>query len=128
MKVLQHYERVLRLFYDKEYDMTFDHIAVEYTDLQSEVDFYLRTFVNAELLYQDATWAFVKVGEVKIAFVSPTEHPPHIAFSVNSHDELVNIAEEYKKKIKVHRDRTESFYTSDPSGNAIEIIWYPTEP
>jgi catechol-2,3-dioxygenase len=108
--------------------MKFDHIAIEYTDLQREVDFYLRTFVDSKVLYQDATWALLKVGEVKIAFVSPTEHPPHISFRVDSREELQNLSEEYKKKIKIHRDASQSFYMSDPSGNAIEFVWYPTEP
>ena len=61
----------------------------------------------------------------EIALVPKGEHPPHISFRVDTKEELEEYAEKMKGKIKVHRDRSESFYFKDDSDNAVEIVWYP---
>lgn len=103
----------------------FDHIAYSTEDIPATVEFYQSRFPDTEILYQDATWALVQCSGIKIALVSPDQHPPHIAFRVETHDELIEEAEKAGSKIQVHRDRSESFYVRDPSGNTLEFVWYP---
>ncbi len=103
--------------------MTIDHVAVPANDIAAGVDWYVRQF-DAKVLYQDATWAFLKFGNTKLALVTPTQHPPHVAVSV-SLDELEKAAAEAGVKVDVHRDGTRGIYVKDPSGNAVELIHYP---
>jgi catechol 2,3-dioxygenase-like lactoylglutathione lyase family enzyme len=106
--------------------MTFDHVAIASDDIAASVSFYQQMFPWTEIIDQDATWAIIDCRGTKIAFVTPAEHPPHVAFSVESEEELIAEAEKMGGTIKIHRDRSRSFYTSDPAGNAIEIVWYPS--
>jgi catechol 2,3-dioxygenase-like lactoylglutathione lyase family enzyme len=103
--------------------MTVDHIAVQSTDIAKTVDWYVQT-LGAAILYQDATWAFLKMGNTKIAIVSPQQHPPHIAVSVSQPD-LERAAANAGIRIDTHRDGTKGIYIHDPAGNAIELIHYP---
>jgi catechol 2,3-dioxygenase-like lactoylglutathione lyase family enzyme len=103
--------------------MTIDHVAVPAKDIAASVAYYVGRF-GAEVLYQDATWAFLKFGNTKLALVTPGQHPPHVALSV-SLDALQKAAVEAGKKIDVHRDGTQGIYVDDPSGNAVELIYYP---
>ena len=103
----------------------FDHVAVRSKDIQASIAFYKEHFDDVEVLYEDKTWGLIRAGGAKVAFVTAGEHPPHFSFSVRTKEELVNYAAEMNGKIKVHRDRSESFYFKDPSDNAIEIVWYP---
>jgi extradiol dioxygenase family protein len=77
-----------------------DHIAITVDDLDKTVEFYLQTF-KAKVLYRDDTWAFLRFGNIKLAFVIPG--------------------------LKTHRDGTRSIYLKDPSANTIEIM-APLEP
>jgi catechol 2,3-dioxygenase-like lactoylglutathione lyase family enzyme len=95
-----------------------DHIAITVDDLDKTVEFYLQTF-KAKVLYRDDTWAFLRFGNIKLAFVIPGQHPPHIAF-------ISERAEEFGE-LKTHRDGTRSIYLKDPSANTIEIM-APLEP
>jgi catechol 2,3-dioxygenase-like lactoylglutathione lyase family enzyme len=97
----------------------FDHVAINVADIARSVSWY-RDKLGAELLYQDETWAFLKVGGTKLALTLADQHPAHIAFDVGA-----NPPEEFFKAAKVHRDGTVSRYVSDPDGNAIEWIHYP---
>ncbi|MEI8134382.1 MAG: VOC family protein [bacterium] len=103
----------------------FDHIAITSTNISDSIEFYEKNFVGVEILYQDATWAFLEIGGTHLALVTPGEHPPHLSFSVHTKKDLEDFAEKVKGKIVVHRDHSESFYFKDPSDNAIEIVWYP---
>jgi len=103
----------------------FDHLAFETENIQGTVEFYRARFPDTQVLYQDATWAFIECGGVKIAFVTPSEHPAHIAFRVDSGAELTTEAAKTGATIKRHRDGSESFYIVDPAGNALEMIHYP---
>jgi len=62
-----------------------DHIAIPVEDVASAVDWYKSTF-HCEVTYQDATWAFLKFGNIQLALVIPSQHPAHIAFT-NPHAE-----------------------------------------
>lgn len=103
--------------------MRFDHVAVPSSDIAASVEWYRAQF-GAEVLYQDATWAFLNVGGTKLALVTPTQHPPHVAVEV-SEEELAAAAARAGVAIDSHRDGTRGIYVSDPFGNAVELIHYP---
>lgn len=99
--------------------MRFDHVALSVEDIARSVAWYVAA-TGARVLYQDATWAMLEVGGVKIALTLPQQHPPHVAFDIGPAP-----AEEFMKKARVHRDGSISRYVVDPDGNAIEWIHYP---
>ena len=81
----------------------------------------------AEVLYQDKTWAFLNVGGQKLALVTPTQHPPHLAVKVTE-EECLNSASKTTENLRCidkHRDGTAGIYIHDPFGNAVELICYP---
>ena len=98
--------------------MNLDHVALQVDDPTEAANWYKENF-DARILYCDKTWSFIKLDNIKIAFVTKTQHPPHIAFEV----------EEFKPsdKVKQHRDGSRSIYKRDPWGNIIEYIKYPSE-
>ena len=100
-----------------------DHVAVPSRDIARDVAFYRDTF-GAEVLYQDATWAFLRLGQGKLALVTPTQHPPHVALRVSA-EQLAAAAQRAGKSIDRHRDGTTGIYVSDPEGNQVELICYP---
>jgi catechol 2,3-dioxygenase-like lactoylglutathione lyase family enzyme len=101
----------------------FDHVAVPSNDVAASVRWYRDRF-GAEVLYEDKTWAFLRLGGVKLAIVTPTQHPPHVAVRVTE-TELETAAREAGKPIDRHRDGTTGIYIADPFGNAVELICYP---
>src|SRR3954462_9318363 len=103
--------------------MIFDHVAVPSNDIAQSVEWYRAKF-GATVLYQDKTWAFLNVGGQKLALVTPTQHPPHVAVAVNE-DELQKASIATGVKIDGHRDGTKGIYIHDPFGNAVELICYP---
>ncbi len=100
-----------------------DHVAVPSNDIKRGVEFYCKHF-QAEVLYQDNTWAFLKMGEVKLALVTPTQHPPHVALRIDA-EQLDKWAAGSEHDVDEHRDGTKGIYLKDPDGNAIELICYP---
>ena len=62
--------------------MELDHVAVPSRDIAASVTWYVEKF-GAPVLYQDATWAFLKLGQGKLALVTPSQHPPHTAVRVD---------------------------------------------
>jgi len=103
--------------------MELDHVAVTSRDIAVSVAWYVENF-GAQVLYQDATWAFLQLGRGKLALVTPTQHPPHTAIRVNE-DTLVQAASAAGKAIDKHRDGTQGIYVDDPDGNQLELICYP---
>lgn len=101
----------------------FDHAAVPSNDIAASVAWY-RERLGAVVLYQDSTWAFLNVGGVKLALVTPSQHPPHVAVRVNER-ELAEAARVAGVTIDHHRDGTKGIYIADPFGNAVELICYP---
>ena len=100
-----------------------DHVAIQTHDIAGSVAFYVEHF-SAEVLYQDATWAFLQLGQGKLALVTPTQHPPHIALRVNEAT-LERAAVRAGLPIDRHRDGTTGIYVDDPQGNVVELICYP---
>ncbi|HRK31626.1 MAG TPA: VOC family protein [Tepidisphaeraceae bacterium] len=103
--------------------MQFDHVAVPSSDIAASVEWYRSQFA-AEVLFQDTTWAFMNVGGVKVALVTPSQHPPHLAVRVDE-AQLTAAAAKTGAKIDSHRDGTRGIYLNDPFGNAVELICYP---
>jgi catechol 2,3-dioxygenase-like lactoylglutathione lyase family enzyme len=100
-----------------------DHVAVQTNDIPGSVRWYVEIF-GAEVLYEDETWAFLRLGQGKLALVTPSQHPPHVALRVTE-SALQQIAERQGKDIDRHRDGTTGIYINDPQGNAVELICYP---
>lgn len=98
-------------------------MAVQSSDIAASVRYYVDSY-GAEILYQDATWAIVRLGQGKLAIVTPSQHPAHVAFRV---DEATLEREAAKAELPVdtHRDGTKGIYVSDPDGHVVELICYP---
>jgi|TARA_B100001123_G_C14920669_1_gene871634 catechol 2,3-dioxygenase-like lactoylglutathione lyase family enzyme len=90
-----------------------DHIAIQTKDVKSTINWYLDNF-ECEVISEDKSWALLKFENINIALVSPNEHQPHIAFSVN------NIIEYGRPSI--HRDGIPYIYKEDDYGNVIELV------
>ena len=90
-----------------------DHIALAVPNVKEAVDWYTANF-QCSIEYQDATWAFLRFRNIKLALVVPNQHPPHICF-------VSNRAADFGK-LKRHRDGTSSCYVKDAGGNAVEIM------
>jgi catechol 2,3-dioxygenase-like lactoylglutathione lyase family enzyme len=103
--------------------MTFDHVAVPSNDIAASVEWYRAKF-GATVLYQDKTWAFLNLGGQKLALVTPSQHPPHVAVKVDE-QQLTAAAQSAGVSIDKHRDGTTGIYIHDPFGNAVELICYP---
>lgn len=106
--------------------LAFDHIAQQVPDVAAAVAWYRRTVPGCRVLYEDATWAFVEAGGVKLAFVLRDQHPGHVAWRV-SDAELERLAAEHGREIRPHRDGSRSFYLEGPGGQWVEIISFPTD-
>ncbi len=100
-----------------------DHVAIPASDIPATVRYYVETF-GAVVLYQDKTWAFLRIGQGKLALVTPGQHPPHIALRVDL-PALEIAAAHAGKPIDKHRDGTQGIYLNDPEGNVVELIYYP---
>ena len=100
-----------------------DHVAVPTPDIAGSVQFYVENF-GATILYQDDTWAYLQLGQGKLALVTPSQHPPHIALRVDE-TALGIAAGKAGVSVDAHRDGTKGIYVKDPAGNAVELICYP---
>lgn len=100
--------------------MKFDHVALKSKNIAESVDWYIERF-GGDILYQDETWAEIKVCGLTLAFVTPGQHPAHVAFSLTD-DEAAKFPD---KSFKLHRDGTRSFYEKDNQGNILEFIVRP---
>ena len=103
--------------------MELDHVAVPSVNIAASVKWYVET-LGASVLYEDGTWAFLKLGQGKLALVTPSQHPPHTAVRIGE-EALIQAAAQAGKKIDSHRDGTKGIYISDPDGNQVELICYP---
>jgi catechol 2,3-dioxygenase-like lactoylglutathione lyase family enzyme len=103
--------------------MEFDHVAIPSNDIALSASWYVQK-LGAKILYQDKTWALMQIGQTKVALVTPTQHPPHVAVKVSG-EQLTAASNESGIPIDPHRDGTRGIYIHDPFGNAIELICYP---
>jgi len=100
-----------------------DHVAVQVRDVPGAVRFYVERF-GAVVLYADETWAFLRIGQGKLALVRPEQHPAHVALRVDAAT-LAEAAKQEGVSVDTHRDGTRGIYVKDPAGNVVELIWYP---
>jgi catechol 2,3-dioxygenase-like lactoylglutathione lyase family enzyme len=91
---------------------TLDHVAVSVRDVAESVNWYASHF-KCRVVYQDSSWALLEFGNVRLAFVIPEQHPPHIA--------ILGDPSAYGKP-EPHRDGTSSVYIQDPDGTNVEIL------
>jgi len=91
---------------------TLDHVAVSVQDVAASVSWYTIHF-KCRVVYQDETWALLEFGNVRLAFVIPEQHPPHIA--------ILGDPSSYGDP-QPHRDGTSSVYITDPDGTNVEIL------
>ena len=110
--------------FGKSRSMTFDHVAQVVPEISEAVRWYREHFPLAEVLYEDASWAFLDVNGTRLAFVLQDAHPGHLAWRVDD-AELEALALRHEKTIIPHRDHTRSFYLLAPGGQHIELISYP---
>jgi hypothetical protein len=103
--------------------VNFDHVAQQVPDIGEALDWWQRMVPGARVLYADETWGLLEAGGARLAFVSPREHPDHLAFKVSG-DELERLAAEHAVAIAVHRDGSRSFYLDAPGGKGLEVIAY----
>ena len=106
--------------------MRFDHVAQQVPDIGEAVAWQLQAVPGSRVLHQDPSWALVESAGVKLAFVLPDQHPPHIAYRVDD-DELERLAARHGATIAVHRDATRSFYLEGPGSLQTEVISYPED-
>jgi hypothetical protein len=104
----------------------FDHIAHQVPDIAEAVAWQQELIPGTRVIYQDATWALVESGGAKLAFVTPEQHPNHIAYRVDE-PTLERIAAQRGEPIALHRDRTRSIYVRGPGALCVEIIAYPSD-
>tara|TARA_A100001011_G_scaffold389694_1_gene471664 strand:+ start:1013 stop:1315 length:303 start_codon:yes stop_codon:yes gene_type:complete len=90
-----------------------DHVAINVENIETSVGWYISN-LEAEVDYQDDTWAMLSVGDSKLALTVADQHPPHVAFAVDNFTMHENF--------KVHRDGSKYIYKVDPDGNTIELI------
>ena len=64
--------------------MKLDHVAITSKDISGSIKWYQQKFDNMVVEYQDDTWAICDVNGLKLSFVVPHQHPPHIAFCISS--------------------------------------------
>ena len=95
-----------------------DHVALNVTDIQESASWYKEN-LGAEVLYEDETWAMLKVGDSKLALTVASQHPPHLGFSVEELSDIPCSNPSY------HRDGSAYHYVKDPDGNTIEFVYYP---
>ena len=92
--------------------MKIHHIAIQVKNIKECVSYYCNKF-DADIEYEDETWAMLNFDNIQLALVLPEEHPPHICFEKRIPKNI---------PAKEHRDGTRSVYDFDPSGNMIELL------
>ena len=97
----------------------FDHVAICVENIDDTAIWYSKN-VDATIDYIDKSWAMLDIKGTKLALTLHDHHPPHVAFCVDSLEEL---GPDYRE----HRDGSCYVYKMDPSGNIIELIYWRNE-
>lgn len=108
----------LERLYSLEKSSKLHHIAFNVENVRDTVSFYLKN-IKAEVLFCTDSRACIIYNGVEICFVQGGRHPNHIAFEVNSLEDMPNIGE-----VKKHSDNSSYIYLKDEYGNAIEWICF----
>ena len=83
-------------------------MAIPSNNIAESIQWY-QIKLGATIIYQDNTWGMIECGGQKIAFVSPQQHPPHLAFRV-SKEELEAESKQAGVGIDQHRDGSRGIY------------------
>ena len=102
----------------------FDHVAQRVPDIAAALAWWQRMVPGATVLYADETWGLLEAGGAKVAFVTATQHPDHLAYKVSG-AELERLAAAHEATIDGHRDGSRSFYVQAPGDHRVEVIAYP---
>ncbi len=94
------------------------HIAFNVGDVRKTVDFYTEK-LDAEVLFCTDSRACITYNGAEICFTEGNKHPTHIAFEVESLDDMPKLGE-----VKRHSDDSSYIYLEDDYGNAIEWIYF----
>lgn len=89
------------------------HVALQVDDLDRAVQWYQSQF-RCEVSWHDQTWALIRFANTSLALVLPSQHPPHIAFSVAKPERFGTLTP--------HRDGSRSVYVQDSEGNVVECL------
>jgi catechol 2,3-dioxygenase-like lactoylglutathione lyase family enzyme len=111
------------------------HVAIHVKDVDRAVAFYKDVLGLNGNWIGDQDWANVNVGHDDLSLVRKEghRHPPHLGFRVASREDLEQAHRELSEggyepdDIHTHRDKTVSFYFTDPDGNILEALWDPRE-
>ena len=108
-------------------DLTLDHSAVISRDPDADIEFYLRLGFTVETRYDD--WAMLRDARGRgLALLSPSgSHPPHFALRAPSRRFVEQMSEQHEEPLLEHRDGSTSVYIKDPSGNRLEMVFYPED-
>ena len=99
-----------------------DHVAFQVKNIEESVRWY-KEYCDANVLDIHDDWAMLDISGLKLALVLNQSHPYHVAIKCDSSDEFPPFGAE--NLAGTHRDGSEYLYLKDPSGNAIEWIFYP---
>ena len=94
-----------------------DHVALTVSNIAKSIEWY-RENLQADVLYEDETWALLKVGNSKMALMTGNKHKPHVAFRQE------DLSQFEIEEIGIHRDGVAYVYKEDPDGNCIECVCY----
>lgn len=92
-------------------------MAVKSRNIPVTIEWYRKNF-KAEVDYIDDSWAMLSIGDTKLALVTPSQHPNHLAIEIESFNDFPDGCE-----VKQHRDGSWYSYESDPDGNVVEFIY-----
>lgn len=97
-----------------------DHIAILVEDLNSSVEWYLKT-LGGTVTHKQENYVRIKAQNTNIALLDKnfSSSKPHIAILCDKITDLPILGSKVS-----HRDGTTGVYLSDPDGNMIEFIHY----
>jgi len=97
-----------------------DHIAILVEDLNSSVEWYLKT-LGGTVTHKQENYVRIKAQNTNIALLDKnfSSSEPHIAILCDKITDLPTSGSKVS-----HRDGTTGVYLSDPDGNMIEFIHY----
>ena len=90
-----------------------DHIAIPVSDISAAIEWYKDRF-SCEVTYEDDTWAMLLFDNIKLALVTPDQHPNHFAVERDDSEKF--------GRLTSHRDGTASVYITDPWKNSVEVL------
>ena len=106
-------------------NMLLDHVAVTSRNMTADIEFYSQLGFVVQTRYGD--WVMLRDDKgFGVALLNPSgKHPPHYALRVSSREAVERIAKQHDHELLCHRDGSVSVYITDPSGNSLEIVYYP---